>query len=301
MRSRYVPLFLLMCASLFVNLCPNAFAKTALTCKFSPLPLPGNFNTASGVNDAGFIVGDILIGNSPAQGFLLSATGANFFSISGATQTIPADINNVGEIVGSYTDAESVNHGFLHDATGFHTIDYPGQTQNPSTSASGINDQGTIVGTFGIYYGPGSTQNSYLLQAGMFTEIAFPNAVITDAAGINNEGEIVGAYATLNSDNSPVFHGFYWREGRFTTVDYPGASSTGLNGINDSGTATGIYADATGKNHPFVFKADRFFPISVPPTDTVQIYGVNNKNEIVGLDIAPDGSIKSNRAYCPSL
>jgi probable HAF family extracellular repeat protein len=282
-------------------LCANAFSQTTVNCKFTPLPLQGDFNIAYGINDAGQIVGDIIVGNGVPEGFLFSSNHANFFSISGATQTLPSDINNRGQIVGSYTDAQQLTHGFLHDATGLHTIDYPGQTENPSTGVSGINDQGTIVGGFGIFFGAGSSSQAFVLQNGSFTAIAFPGAVITGANGINNHGEIVGDYAILDSDNVPIFHGFYWKEGQFTSVDYPGASTTSLNGINDAGVSTGLYNDAIGNPHPFAFKNGQFFAISVPATERIQIYGINNKNEIVGLNISPQGAIKATRLTCPGL
>jgi probable HAF family extracellular repeat protein len=290
-----------LCLPLFLLLCANAFPQTTLNCNLLPLPLAGDFNIAYGINDASQIVGDIILGDGAPEGFLFSGNHAKFFSVSGATQTLPADINNPGQIVGTYTDAQQVNHGFLHDATGFHTIDYPGQTENPSTGVSGINDQGTIVGGFGIFFGAGSSSQGFVLQNGQFTVIAFPGAVITGANGINNQGEIVGDYAILDSGNVPIFHGFYWNEGQFTTVDYPGATSTSLNGINDSGIATGIYDDAIGNPHPFAFKNGQFFAFSLPTTDRIQIYGLNNKNQIVGLDIGPQGSIKSTRVYCRNL
>lgn len=291
MRPLSVGLFLLVCAS--------AFSQTTLNCNFTPLPLPGNFNIAYGVNDAGSIVGDIIIGDGSAQGFLLSATRSNVFSISGATQTIPADINNLGQVVGSYTDSGQVNHGFLFGPTGLSIIDYPGQGQNPSTGVTAINDGGTIVGIFGIYFGTGSSQGSFLLQDGQFTPITFPDAVITNAASLNNAGEVVGVYATLNSDNSLFFHGFQWIAGLFTSVDYPGATSTSLTGINDSGTITGFYADAIGHNHSFILEDGRFLVLSPATVGTVQVYGINNKDEIVGLDIGATGNIKSVRATCP--
>jgi uncharacterized membrane protein len=292
-RLFYVPLLLLLCT--------GAFSQDTLNCQLSSLPLPGDFNIAYGINDAGLIVGDIIVGDNSAEGFGLAGKQAHLFSLSGSTQTIPSDINNRGEVVGSYTDAEQVNHGFLHDASGFHTIDYPGQSENPSTGAAAINDKGAIVGLFGVYFGPGSSQSSFLLQDGHFTEIIFPGAALTQAASINNEGEIAGVYATLGSDNALIFHGFYWNEGMFSTVEYPGATGTSLNGINDSGISIGIYEDAIGLSHPFAFKDGQFFALSFPTTDTIQIYGVNNKNQIVGLEIPPGGSIKSIRAYCHGL
>jgi probable HAF family extracellular repeat protein len=292
-RSLYVPLFVLLCA--------NAFSQTTLNCNLRPLSLPGDFNIAYGINDAGSIVGDIILGDGPPEGFLFKGSRTNLFSINGATQTLPADINNLGQVVGSYTDAQQLTHGFLHDATGFHTIDYPGQTENPSTGVSGINDQGTIVGGFGIFFGAGSGSEGFVLQNGQFTEIAFPGAVITAANSINNQGEIVGDYAILGSDNVPVFHGFYRKDGQLTSVDYPGATGTSLNGTNDAGISVGIYEDETGIPHPFAFKDGQFFAISLPTNDTIQIYGVNNKNQIVGFDDGPHGSIKSTRVYCPSL
>ena len=64
-----------------------------------------------------------------------------------------------------------------------------------ATEANGINDAGTIVGT----YRSATGGRGFLYADGVFTTFAVPGAAKTEAQGINNAGQIVGWVETSGS------------------------------------------------------------------------------------------------------
>src|SRR5215813_8940992 len=116
----------------------------------------------------------------------------------------------------------------------FTTLNFPGAS---STSASGINHAGQIVGS---YFVPASgLPHGFLLSGGIYTAIDFPGAFHTFANGINDAGQIVGRYFP---GTATTFHGFLFSGGIYTPIDFPGATgATSASGINDAGQTVGSY------------------------------------------------------------
>jgi hypothetical protein len=119
-------------------------------------------------------------------------------------------VNNGGQIVGSVlviagnanTGFSYLNHGFLDNGGVFTLLDVPGAT---STSAIGINNYGTIVGS----YTAASKTHGFVYNSGIFTSFDFPGATSTSASGINDTGGIVGSY----TDAAGNIHGFFYPTG----------------------------------------------------------------------------------------
>src|SRR5205085_687709 len=105
-----------------------------------------------------------------------------------AKATVAWDINNAGQIVVS-----SLAGHFLYASGVFTFISLPG-------NATGINDIGQLVGTFG----GGAGLHGFLDTNGLLTTIDFPGATCTGALAINNAGQVVGAYL----DSVGREHGF---------------------------------------------------------------------------------------------
>jgi uncharacterized membrane protein len=122
-------------------------------------------------------------------------------------------------------------------AFGFTTIDVPGAL---STSASGINARGDIVGS---YRDRNGRQHGYLLRDGEFTTIDFPGAARTQARGISPSGEIVGSYS-LPGGSLVDAHGYrLTKKGDFVPVNYPGHTNTIVQRILPDGTMLGCRHD----------------------------------------------------------
>jgi hypothetical protein len=156
-------------------------------------------------------------------------------------------INDVGVIVGNHTDG-TTGHlvGYLRDSAGLFTS-FSATQETTTTLANGINNNGTIVGS---YMAAGGSFAGYERAAdGTITLLATPTTIgglaVTSITyqGINDLGVTAGTFlsrgGSLGSSATPP-----------TTS--PRSSSRGgtvqdtVTGINDSGTVAGTYIDAGG-------------------------------------------------------
>jgi len=188
---------------------------------FIPLLFGNSGTQATGINNLG-----IVVGTSGAGSFLYDSHTGIYSPFAGGGAT---GINDLGQIVGG---------NYFFDGSTFHTINYPGAD---STSVSGLNNAGQIVGTYQL----GGHSFGFLDNAGTFTSIAFPGASSTHVMDINNLGEIVGWYS-----DSTGGHGFIDSGGHFISFDVPRLlldnNFTTANGLNDYGEIVGTTARGTG-------------------------------------------------------
>ena len=179
---------------------------------------------ATGINDAGQVIGRYFFTALPSMGFLY--TNGSVITIKADPEfTDPTGINNAGQIVGNVGFGFG---GFLYIGGSFTTIDVPGASE---TGAIAINDRGQIVGGFSNSTG----NHGFLYTGGSFTTIDVPGASETEAFGINDRGQIVGDFSDSTGN-----HGFVYTGGKFTTIDAPGgAGHTEVNSINNAGQIVG--------------------------------------------------------------
>ena len=157
------------------------------------IDFPGAAATeASGINDSGTIVGWFFDAAGAVHGFVLRAGVFTEIHFPGAADTQPIGINSRGDISGSWdTNINTQGHGFIVTKAGqFINIDAPAAAPD-STSVTGINDLGQIVGSYTDASGVG---HGFLATGGDFKTVDFPAADFTICWGINNAGQIVGNY-----------------------------------------------------------------------------------------------------------
>lgn len=109
-------------------------------------PVATDNNMATGVNDAGMVVGFDMPSATTSNGFLLSAGVYHLIQFPGSVFTQPLGLNDNGEVVGTYTDSGGTMHGFTYMNGNYVSFDAPGALN--MTTANGVNDQGDIVGFF---------------------------------------------------------------------------------------------------------------------------------------------------------
>jgi probable HAF family extracellular repeat protein len=163
---------------------------------FTTVSFPGSSSSvATGINNAGQIVGTYTDTAGKVHGFLDTNGVYKSIDVPGSTQTIPTGINNAGQIVGA-----SDGHVFVDTNGVFTTPNIPGQVAagysggffSPNAKL-GINDSGKIVGTT---LNPDPThpgEFGFLYSNGMFTLLGpmgpLRNA-IWNPTGINDAGQI---------------------------------------------------------------------------------------------------------------
>jgi len=214
---------------------------------YSTINFPGQANVteATGINDAGEIVGWY---GDDAQGFVESD---GVYSTIGSALTVPTGINDAGEIVGQ--DTLDVNGVFT-------SLRPPFAPSGSSIVLTGIDNEGAISGV--IY--TSSSSEGFVYSDGSYTALSFAPEGISDlgpwyalgingtsgdfaalpgpVTGINDSGEIVGWYqVSLGVDQlgDPL-------EGEFAyTAGYmDNNSGTGVLQVSELGNGTA--ASGTG-------------------------------------------------------
>ena len=242
---------------------------------FTQIDVPGATSTgASGINDAGQIVGSFVDSAGITHGFL--DTGGSFtqLDVPGATLTQPFGINAAALISGYFFNGpitnSTVTHGFLYTSGSFTQLDVPATAD--TTMAIGINDAGQISGYF---FSAGIT-HGFLDAGGSFTQLDVPGATDTAAFGINDAAQIVGAFG-----DSTGTHGFLDTGGSFTQLDGPGATVTVALGVNNAVQIVGEFINSTG-TYGFLDTGGSFIQFDVPDATLTEAVGNNDAGQIVG-------------------
>jgi hypothetical protein len=167
----------------------------------------------------------------------------------------------------------------------FTVISVPG---SQDTTATGINNNGDIVGEY--YSGNASDASIYLLSGGNFSTLPVPIPYATaDEVGINDSGQIVGSTA------APV--GFLYSNGSTTTILPPQASYGApqpfatANAINNAGVVVGQIGQGVYGGDGYYYSAGSYTIVTAPGDGTVNITGINNLGQMVGIaDLNNQGS-----------
>ena len=182
------------------------------------------------------------------------------------------------------------------------------------TQGLGVNNAGQIVGR--------GDNVGFLLDSGVFTEIAPPGLPFSRASGINDSGVIVGGandgsgnsrgfvfngtdYTILLDPSAPRSNAFgvnnlglvvgrnsglngvplgswLFDGSTYSEISVDGATSTFATRINDTNQILGHYVDADGKTHGFLLDSGAVTSIDFPGAIGTAALGFNNQGAIVG-------------------
>jgi hypothetical protein len=252
----------------------------------TPYDEPGTQTTVTGINDAGYVTGDITDaqGNGPA--FVRDPSGVYQTFVDPPMVTTQAgDINNNNQVtantLGYYKDAKASTEFLLSPSGAETNIVYPKDGANLHGSPKGINDEGVVVGDYwrntqGVYFLEG-----YIEDGSSFTTLDF--GANTSARGINDAGVVVGW-----SEMSPgTAEGFIDDKGATTFLSDPAegaGGSTFFEDINNHGLIVGEWVGTDGSTHPFEYNTrhDTFLNFK-PPTGgpDYSALGINDRNQVV--------------------
>src|SRR5438876_11626691 len=203
------------------------------------------------------------------------------FDYPGAgNSTLPQKISERGDVVGVFIDSNGVTRGFVRFSDGSFSdpIVDPNDTVG-FTEGRGINNSREIAGDYVISDG---TIHSFFLSGSTFTEYDVPGAVQTNLLSINDAGDFTGA---VDPDGSGVFQAFVSIAGSLTSFSVPDAAATLAYEINNSKRLTvGYFIDASGILHGYYRDANGtlHFPIDPPGSVTTVLFGLNDRNWVVG-------------------
>lgn len=161
------------------------------------------FTGPQGINRNGDLVGTYQTTSSTFPGFLYAGGVYTTLDFPGsvANTTNPTGLNNQDVVVGAFLDSNFVQHGFLYANGQYQQVDVPGSS---TTSVSGINDAGELVGWYttpsnGAFQG-------FVYVGGQFKTLSIQSATQITIHGVNAKGHITGTYDTASGD-APAFLG----------------------------------------------------------------------------------------------
>jgi uncharacterized membrane protein len=165
-------------------------------------PKPNSLTFAEGINNAGTIVGSILLTSGGyTVGFELTGTKYReiVFPKPKIVLTALRSINNSGA---SIAEVSAPHHqkSFVFAKHKFRPIVVPGIS---GAFAFALNDENSIAG---MYLKTPNSIAGFVYQGGMVQSLEFPGQPTTYAYSINNAGHVAGTFY----DSEDVPHGYIW-------------------------------------------------------------------------------------------
>ena len=161
--------------------------------------LVGGFTRATGINDAGQVVGYSIMYGGAEHAFITGPNGVGMTDLGpldggGYYGSEATDINDAGQVVGWSTTAENHLHAFITGPNGMGMTDL-GTLGGDNSRAYAINDAGQAVGWAGTAAGEEHAFITGLNGEGMTdlnSLVELPvGIVLTSALDINNAGQVI--------------------------------------------------------------------------------------------------------------
>ncbi|MGC4062669.1 MAG: hypothetical protein QM749_18220 [Aquabacterium sp.] len=232
--------------------------------------LGGGSFAATGVNDAGVVVGSAWTGT----GLHAAAwDGATFTYLDPANSNATA-VNNAGVVTGGYVLGDGNNRAAVWNGASMTTL----QTD---AYASDVNDAGVVAGyAYGVV--PGVLHNAVTWQGGTMTVLptTAPGQFST-ATSINNAGVVVGSINNIMSDP----HAVVWHGDVVTDLSVPlGGETSVATGINNADAVVGWAFLAGQPNvHGVLWSGDNALDLGTLPGYASSVAAaINDAGVIVG-------------------
>jgi probable HAF family extracellular repeat protein len=239
----------------------TVIAGSQASCKFTFFPLMLNVPNVGNVslspvaiNDFGTVVGDAVLESGSSVGFIRWLNGGIDFPLGKNVASSLADRNDSGISVGFKGSQQILLNGTTATPIVLNL-------KNFDFLASGINNRGSIVGTYFIFDSGRILEHGFeRLSNGNVMTIDFPGSNGSSGLDrINDNGTIIGNFTTIDENS----HGFIYRKGSFAKLDYPSSTWTGLLGISNAGMIVGN-TKVSGSVFPFLYQ-DGLFKVISPP------------------------------------
>jgi probable HAF family extracellular repeat protein len=273
----------------------------------------GTYSVASGVNNAGQVVGYADTVGGAIHAFLYSkGVIEDLGTLPGGTYSAAYRINDAGQVVGYATQASGADTLFLYSG-GVMTDTYietllgslcgnvPDGCPYPGYNIKGINNAGQVVGQ---YWGFSPSVRSFIYSGGNVQDLgtlALPGNPETFAHAINNAGQVVG-FTGQGGDLSGGPIAFLYNKGSMQAIGPvigdEGFPTTYAFAVNDRAQVVG-----TIRTLGMMPESDRAFLYSngqmtdlnslLSPSSGWTLmypYGINNMGQIVGVGMINGGN-----------
>lgn len=242
--------------------------------------LGGAGSYASGINNAGDVVGRFVSGDS-THAFVYSAGGFTDLGTLGGPGSGATAINDSGMVVGWSDTGTGQSHAFLFSGGSMSDL---GTLGGPNSTAWSINNRGVIVGSASTADETQSYfQHAFRYENGTMKNLGtLPGGEGSDAFAINNKGLIAGTsyVGPFNVPDYP-YDAVTYGHGRVTDI---GAIEFSIAyGVNDPGQIVGRMGYHGGE-HAFLYTDGVVHDLGVLDTilDTSAAFDINNLGQVVG-------------------
>jgi probable HAF family extracellular repeat protein len=214
----------------------HAFYASGAPNSLTVLPFGGTFSRATGINDAGAIVGYAQLSDG-YHGFVYQNGSLQDLGALGPQQNFAQAINAAGTIVGSsyvFSTSQARNFNQAYSVAppytnGLTDLGQPGV----NSEAAAISNSGLIAGSMDA---AGGATHAFFLDAGGMHDLGTLGGVNSAAFGVNDAGEVVG----WSQVASGTYDGFRWTAaGGMTDLGVLDPGSTIAWGINAAGAIVG--------------------------------------------------------------
>jgi hypothetical protein len=212
-------------------------------------------------------------------------------------------INDRGVIAGYFGSGAQghPNKGYLlfapYGQPNYRNENFRGSVQ---TQVTGLNNRGVTVGFWSSMNNANQVNDNHGFweDHGVFHTADFPTGSpatppVDQLLGVNDRDVAVGFYTDANGNN----HGYEYniRKNDYSPVvdpNAPGASLTAA-AIDESGHVAGFYTNpATGNTDGFLLtRHGQFTDLTVPDASSTMALGVNDRDEVVGVDTDEAGNM----------
>lgn len=262
------------------------------------------YATGTALNDAGQVVGYVMLANENVGSFVWDAKTGTVTALAGlgGVNTYAYGINQSGQVAGEAATANGDMHAFVITAiAGGQTVDLGTLPGGLTSAATAINASGQVTGYADAGY-PNTASHAVVGSlsggVGSLADIGLPaGSYYSSGKAINASGQVVGEAYNLATAS---YHAFLMTPGVSgapnTFIDLgtqPGWSNSHAYGVNDNSQVVGsadIFLGPTGPTggsggtHAFVYLGgSKFVDLGVLPGGfSATAMGINNHGQIVG-------------------
>jgi hypothetical protein len=262
----------------------------------TPVRFPGTSSIdATGMNDAGYIVGTYVGTREAVHGFILHGSELEHIHGSGGKgfpeAAFPVSITN-SNLTLSSSCGFSVCEGYTYKGAA-PVSQFPLGTVLSTISQSqlaGINDKGLTI--YRTIYLPSFSVSSYVGKGKNFVPLVPPQGFFADAYGINDAGTLSGVLypASVGTGN---YAAFTYSRGAFSLIEIPDAYNIDNSLINNKGEVAGTYSSSTMCcSHIWRYSHGK---LSVVPTLEAHLYirvsAINGYGDLAGVMDVPGSAL----------
>ena len=229
--------------------------------------------TALDINNNGVIAGMMFIDFQTTQACIVQNGKLTMLPMyQGKHDWYPRAINDNGDVLGIGT-IDGVYHTYLY--SNGKVID-TGLTGTMSHApGSGLNNAGTIVGTFS-----GGPARAFTWAEGVTTILSTLSTGSSGAVGVNDAGVVVGTSQIGGVGSS--YHAVKWVNGKIVDVHPAWASLAGGVAVNEKGDIAGFGDAISGGQHGILWQGGNTIQLPNFGGGQSQAYDINESSQVVG-------------------